>query len=128
MTKKKTVQFRLNEADRALLHQKIMDSGLSQQSFIHNAIKGAQIIPRDQLDELNQQIALFYRAIRGIATNINQMAHVANATANIPAENQLQDMLTELLEICGEVSEVWSEVKTLCKTERRQDGNFKGNQ
>lgn len=128
MTKKKTVQFRLNEADRALLNQKIMDSGLSQQSFIHNAIKGTQIIPRDQLDELNQQIASFYRAIRGIATNINQMAHVANATANIPAENQLQDMQTELLAICGEVSEVWSEVKTVCKTERRQDGNFKGNQ
>lgn len=128
MTKKKTVQFRLCEADRKELDRQIRDSGLSQQSYLENAVKGAQMIARDQLDDLNQLIAEYYRTVRGIANNINQMAHAANKNSDLPKESELQSIQSDVLRMQKVVSAIWCEVKLICRRERKSDGNTKSNQ
>ena len=71
----------MNEMEYADLQNKVSKSGLSQQSFIINAVRGATITSADEvamLKEFSRTFAEFERQLRGLGTNVNQMAHVAN--------------------------------------------------
>jgi ribosomal protein S2 len=100
----------MTEDEYTALAVRVAESGHSQQSFIINAVLGAKISGREEVKEmqkLNGQFADTNRQLRGMATNVNQMAHVANGYGQIPQQLQLEKLYQELQEFRKECDDTW---------------------
>ena len=77
----KRVSLRLDSTEYAHLKQLSMDTGLKMEPVIRRLIVGAELRPRPpgELPELLRQLS-------GMATNINQIAKVANASGYVRKE------------------------------------------
>ena len=110
----KNVSVRMTEDEYAAFMMKVAESGQTQQSFIINAVLGAKVSGREEVKELKKlsgQFADTNRQIRGMATNINQMAHVANAYGQIPQQAQLEQLHQELQEFRKECDATWRSIR-----------------
>lgn len=106
----KTVSVRMTEDEYAALAMKVEESGQTQLSFIINAVLGAKVSSREEVKELqklNGQFADTNRQLRGMATNINQMAHVANGYGQIPQQSQLEQLHQDLQVFRKECDITW---------------------
>lgn len=106
----KNVALRMTEDEYAALMMRVAESGQTQQSFIINAVLGAKVSSREEvkkLQKLSDQFADANRQLRGMAANINQMAHVANGYGQMPQQAQLEQLNQELQEFRKECDATW---------------------
>ena len=95
---------------------RVKTSGHTLQSYIISSSLGANIIPEEITEELKEQnklLANIDKQIRGIATNVNQMAHVGNAFGNLPSVSVLSDIRSHIDKCRKEVNEVWQSTRRL---------------
>lgn len=112
----KAVTFRMNEAEYADFQHKVEESGLSQQAYIISAVRGATITPSEGIDalkEINNIFKDFEKQIRGLGTNVNQMAHVANGQGYLPGEEALTQLSEQLIYMRKESEEIWQSIRLL---------------
>lgn len=106
----KNVALRMTEDEYTTFMMKVAESGQTQQSFIINAVLGAKVSGREEVKELKKlsgHFADINRQLRGMATNINQMAHVANGYGQLPQQAQLGDLYQELQGFRKECDATW---------------------
>ncbi len=106
----KAVTVRMKDSEYTELMGKINESGLSQQDYIIRAIHGGTIKSAEEIAELketNKIFADFVKQIRGMGTNLNQMAHVANGQGMLPTENKLEDVLEQIGDFRKEGENIW---------------------
>ncbi len=106
----KNVSVRMTEDEYAVLTMRVAESGQTLQSFIINAVLEAKVSGREEVKELqklNGQFADTNRQLKGMATNINQMAHVANGYRQIPQQSQLEQLHQELQMFRKECDVTW---------------------
>lgn len=106
----KNVAVRMTEDEYAAFMIRVAEAGQTQQSFIINAVLGAKVSSREEVKELQQLSGLFADTngqLRGMATNINQMAHVANGYGQIPQQAQLKQLHQELQRFRKECDATW---------------------
>ena len=94
----KRISLRLDGAEYAYLKRLAADTGLKMEPVLRRLIVGAELRPRppDELPELLRQLS-------GMATNINQIAKVANASGYVRKE--------EIQSIVEMQREIWKLVK-----------------
>lgn len=114
--RKRTHQIKVwkNDEEYQLLQDKTEKSGQTRQTVIINAISGATITTQEEVDELkksNTLLAELIKQIRGMATNINQIAHMANATGQIAGINELASMDRQICEFRKEGDNVWQLIR-----------------
>ena len=100
----------MNAAEYDALQSKIKESGLTQQSFIISAIRDSNITSAKELEvikDISRNFADQDRQLRGIATNINQMAHVANGQGLLPTVEKLDEISDKILEFRKEDDKRW---------------------
>ena len=110
----KNVSVRMTEEEYISLMMRVKESGQTQQSFIINAVLGAKISGREEVKELQKLNGRFVDTnmqLRGMATNINQMAHVANSYGHIPQQAQLEQMQQELRVFRKECDAIWRVIR-----------------
>ena len=91
-------------------------SGLSQQAYIISAVLEATITPSDEIDVLKKISITFSdleRQLRGLATNVNQMAHVANGQGIIPTKSELENLSNQLSNYRKESENIWQSIRSL---------------
>ena len=106
----KNVSVRMTEDEYTALMVRVAQSGQTQQSFIINSVLGAKISGREEVKELqklNEQFADTNSQLRGMATNINQMAHVANGYGQLLQQAQLEQLHQELQGFRKECDATW---------------------
>ena len=106
----KAVTVRMKDSEYTELMGKVNESGLSQQDYIIRAIHGGTIKSAEEIAELketNKIFADFVKQIRGMGTNLNQMAHVANGQGMLPTENKLEDVLEQIGDFRKEGENIW---------------------
>ena len=111
----KAVTVRMSEAEYADFQNRVEESGLSQQAFIINAVRGATITPSDEiavLKEISKTFAEFVKQIRGMGTNLNQMAHVANGQGYLPGEESLLRLSDQVGNMRKEGEDVWQSIRS----------------
>lgn len=89
----RAITIRLTEKEYELVSKKIKESGLTQQSFIINAVMDVVLYGKEGLKyliEIRDMVGEFVKQVRGIAANINQMTKIANANKATITENELQ--------------------------------------
>lgn len=114
--RKRTHQIKvwMNDEEYQLLQEKMEKSGQTRQMVIINALIGATITTQEELNELkksNTLLAELTKQIRGVATNINQMTHMANATGQIAGINELASMDRQICEFRKEGDTVWQLIR-----------------
>ena len=111
----KAVTVRMNETEYADFQNKVEESGLSQQAYIISAVRGATITPSDEiavLKEISKTFADFEKQVRGLGTNVNQMARVANGQGYLPGEEALARLLDQLGNMRKESEEIWQSIRS----------------
>lgn len=114
--RKRTHQIKvwMNDEEYQLLQEKMEKSGQTRQMVIINALIGATITTQEELNELkksNTLLAELIKQIRGVATNINQIAHMANATSQIAGINELASMDRQICEFRKEGDAIWQLIR-----------------
>ena len=111
----RAVMIRMNDAEYAYLQNRVQESGLSQQAYIINAIKGATITPADEIavqKEISKTFSDLVRQLRGLATNVNQMAHVANSHGYLTATEKLISTSEEISNYRKESEKLWQLIRS----------------
>ena len=111
----RSVTIRMNETEYADFQSKVTESGLTQQAYVINAVRGAIITPSDQigvLKEISKTFADQERQFRGLATNVNQMAHVANGQGYVPSAQELENIAVQLGIYRKESEDIWQSIRS----------------
>ena len=106
----KAVTIRMNDAEYDNLQDKVKESGLTQQSYIISAIRGSSITSAKEVEvikDINKNFADQNKQLRGLATNINQMAHVATGQGLLPTVEKLDEISDKILEFRKEDDKRW---------------------
>ncbi|MFI3214013.1 MAG: plasmid mobilization relaxosome protein MobC [Eubacteriales bacterium] len=117
----KVITVRMNAEEHAFLQQNLKQTGQTQQSFMINAMKGVTIATVEDtraLKEVNRTLGELVKQVRGVATNINQMAYIANRTGNLPSSMEMQVIGTEIGEIKKECDWHWQLIRQLISQQR----------
>ena len=111
-----TVTIRMNKAEYDLLQNKVKESGQTQQAVVIHAIAGLKIASAEEVEELkrlNQMFADILCQLRGVATNINQIARKMNAGGFIPREDILRYLNQNILNYRKESEKIWQSIRQL---------------
>lgn len=105
------VKFRVTEQEYDTLMKKVKESGLSRNAFLVRTIKGQKIYPVKNLHELNEKVDSLLVQVRGMATNINQVAKIANKRKDIPAYEYLSFLKIAVQTISTDVQTVFTSIR-----------------
>ena len=111
-----TVTIRMNKAEYDLLQNKVKESGQTQQAVVIHAIAGLKIASAEEVEELkklNLMLAEMLSQLRGVATNINQIARKMNAGGFIPREDILRYLNQNILNYLKESEKIWQSIRQL---------------
>lgn len=111
----KAITIRMTKSEYADLQARVAESGLSQQAFIINAVRGATITSSDEiavLKDISMTFAEYVKQIRGIGTNLNQMAHVANGQGYLSDENILLGLSDQVGKMRKDGEYVWQSIRS----------------
>lgn len=114
--REKAITFRMTDEEYELLMERINKSGLKQQTYIINALMNAHIVGAEDMviiENLNKTLSDSNRQLRGIAVNINQMAHVANASGQLDMTDRLLAYVSEINNMLKGVNEIWLSTRQL---------------
>lgn len=118
------VRVRMSDSEYENFLHDVTESGQTVQSYVLNAIQSG-VIPDAELvtevSEMSQMMSDQYKQLRGIATNINQMAHNSNMeklTGDWRAEERLQDMQFQVGEMRKECMDLWQSLRRLMAQNR----------
>ncbi len=117
----RAVTIRMNETEYTDFMKRVDESGLSQQSYFINAVRGAVITPSDEiaaLKEISKTFADLEQQLRGLATNVNQMAHVANGRGELPTEKDLDLLSDQLAGYRWESESLWQSIRLLINQQK----------
>ena len=98
---KRTIKMsvRFSEEEYASLKSKADIAGMKMEPFVRQLVEGCTIKPRppDSYVRLSQQVA-------AIGNNLNQLAHIANATGKVSDHSlqQAQRLMEEIWELLAE--------------------------
>ena len=111
-----TVTVRVNDEELKIINERISLSGMTKQSYLINALMGAKTVSKEEValwKDVNARIADIQLKLRGIGTNINQMAHRANAENILPLEQRIIEIGVTIETIRRECEEQWRSLRYL---------------
>lgn len=111
-----TITIRMNKAEYELLQNKVKESGQTQQAVVIHAIAGLKIVSAEEVEELkrlNQMLAEILSQLRGVATNLNQIARKMNMDGFIPRTDVLYYLNQNILKYRKESEKIWQSIRQL---------------
>jgi hypothetical protein len=114
-SRNKAVTIRMNKEEFADLQAKVKESGLTQQSYLISAARGATITPSDEIEiekEISRTFALLVQQLRGLAADVTQMAHIANTQCVLPTQEELEKTASQIQEYRRECEDIWLSIRS----------------
>lgn len=123
-TRNRAVTVRMSDTEYDSLRNKVSESGLSQQSYIINAALDSSVTSSDTIDVLksiSRTFAGVEQQLRGLGTNVNQMAHIANGTGMIPSARELEHISNQVTEYRKECNQIWQSIRSSIPKQRHTE-------
>ena len=114
-TRNRAVTVRMSDSEYDSLRDKVRESGLSQQSYIISAVLDSSVTTSDTIDVLkniSRTFAGVEQQLRGLGTNVNQMAHIANGMGMAPSVRELEHISDLVSEYRKECNTVWQSIRS----------------
>lgn len=108
------VSIRYSDEEYKVLQEKIKESGQTKSAYIINATLNGKVSSADDVQEMKEQSKLLsdiYKQLRGMGTNLNQMAHVANGKGIIPSAYKLIEIERVVVAVKKEVDDIWQSTR-----------------
>ena len=116
----RAVTVRMTDEEFLAMREKVEESGLSQQTYIIEAVTGTPILPADGVEELlsewkanSKDLSDLSRQLRGLGTNVNQMAHIANGYGDLPSEQSLERISENVNQARKVADKIWQSIRSL---------------
>ena len=116
----RAVTVRMTDEEFLAMREKVEESGLSQQTYIIEAVTGTPILPADGMEELlsewkdnSKDLSDLSRQLRGLGTNVNQMACIANEYGDLPSEQYLHRISENVDQAKKGVDQIWRSIRSL---------------
>ena len=106
------LKFRLSEEEYKLLQAKLAGAGMNRNAFLVRLISDATIFPKEELIRMNMEYTMMNRLLRGIGTNINQIAKVTNSNKATPSAKLLLDMYQDVQTLKHNLVPLWNEARS----------------
>ena len=123
-TRNRAVTVRMSDSEYDSLRNKVSESGLSQQSYIISAALDSSVTSSDTIDVLkniSRTFAGVEQQLRGLGTNVNQMAHIANGTGMTPSASELEHISDQVAEYRKECNSVWQSIRSSIPKQRHTE-------
>ena len=120
----RAITIRMNDTEMEILNNKLKKTGITQQAFVIGAIKQAVILPVEglrTLKDISLTFADLIRQLRGMANNINQLAHWANVTGLTPEKQQLNEISRQIEIYRRESEQIWQSIRSLTTQQKRTE-------
>ena len=114
-TRNRAVTVRMSDSEYDSLRDKVRESGLSQQSYIISAVLDSSVTTSDTIDvlkDISRTFAGVEQQLRGLGTNVNQMAHIANGMGMAPSVRELEHISDLVAEYRKECNTVWQSIRS----------------
>lgn len=111
----RAITIRMTDAEYSALQQRIKASGRTQQAYIINSALNARITSAEEiavLKEISISFADLVRQLRGLATNVNQMARIANGTGALPAARELSRLSNQISKYRERSEQIWQSIRS----------------
>ena len=121
LTHRDCVSIWMNNDEYKYLKAKIKELGISQQAFIISAVYDAKVISSIEiavLINISRTFADLERQLRGLASNVNQIAHIANKIGMIPSLIELETISTQIEYYRKESEKQWQSIRSLISQQR----------
>ena len=108
------VSIRYSDEEYKMLQERIKESGQTKSAYIINATLNGKVSSADDVQEMKEQSKLLLdidKQLRGMGTNLNQMAHVANGKGIIPSADKLKEIEREVVDVKREVDDIWQSTR-----------------
>ena len=123
-TRNRAVTVRMSDSEYDSLRDKVRESGLSQQSYIISAVLDSSVTTSDTIDVLKRISRTFAgveQQLRGLGTNVNQMAHIANGTGIIPSARELEHISDQVTAYRKECDQIWQSIRSSIPKQRHTE-------
>lgn len=113
---------RLTEEEYQNLKDEIEKLGITCQEYGERALFHKVVLDREEremLEKLLGEMKEVKLQLREIGVNLNQLAHVANATGNVGHLREVQNLQDDLNYYGMEVDDVWQSLKQLQNRRKR---------
>lgn len=109
-----SLTFRVSQEERSLIYKRMTEAGIkSRNAFLISLVKSSTLYPIKEITKTNLMFAEAIRIIRGTATNINQLAKVANSTGQLATAEELEKALQEITKQHRVMLGLWNELRSL---------------
>lgn len=115
-------KMRLTEEEYQKLKAEIGKLGITCQEYGERALFHKTVLDREErkmLEKVLEEMKEVKLQLRRIGVNLNQLAHVANATGNIGHLREIQNLQDDLNYYGMEVDDVWQSLKQLQNRRKR---------
>ena len=116
----RAVTVRMTDEEYLAMKARVDESGLPQQTYMIEAVTGAPIISADDASSLLQEwkansrdLSDLSRQLRGLGTNVNQMARIANGYGDLPSEQCLHRISETVDQAKKGVDQIWRSIRSL---------------
>ena len=75
----------------------------------------------DMLKDISRTFAGVEQQLRGLGTNVNQMAYIANSTGMTPSVKELEHISDQVTEYRKECNSVWQSIKSSIPNQRHTE-------
>ena len=121
MRKRNNVVFaRFSDEEYAMLMERLADTQQTINSYVINSALNATILSGEvieMLKEQNRQLCEIEKQLRGIGTNLNQMAKKLNAGEQVSLES-IPEMAEVVTALRGDVNYIWQSTRRLTSPQR----------
>ena len=115
MRKRNTsVCIRYSDEEYKLLQKKIKESGQTKQAYIINTTLHGKVSTAREVEIMKEKSKILEdidKQLRGMGTNINQMAHVANGKGVLPSADALAVVEKSIKAVRKEVDDIWQSTR-----------------
>lgn len=115
MRKRNTsVCIRYSDEEYKLLQKKIKESGQTKQAYIINTTLHGKVSTAKEVEIMKEKSKILEdidKQLRGMGTNINQMAHVANGKGVLPSADALAVVEKSIKAVRKEVDDIWQSTR-----------------